>query len=173
MTADPSPSFGFISLQEPEFVPSRLRSCAADIRRRATYETGEAREEASLARPTRRRKQRGRLLAPSNQRTCVVRPNHELIGSVGTRIDHFHVPDTDRKTVPAVVNPNFITDVGTIIVSQYGAVSGRITGDSAEHITGMVVSVPGFDTFAKPDAYEHYLLTRVPPGTRRIVLQGI
>jgi hypothetical protein len=81
--------------------------------------------------------------------------------------------DTFEKLVQAVVEPGSINDIGTINLAQYGAISGRITPATAEQLAPMVVSVAEIGVSAKPDPYGYFLLSDVPAGERRVVLEGI
>jgi hypothetical protein len=62
-------------------------------------------------------------------------------------------------------------NIGTHVVSQHGAVSGKITGVNPLDLKKAIVSVKGFGVVAKPDEDGFYLLSNVPPEKRTIVLQ--
>jgi hypothetical protein len=62
------------------------------------------------------------------------------------------------------VNEAMYTNVGTVVVSQYGAVHGKVIGADTKHLAEMVVYIADFGIATKPDAYGYYVLGRVPPG---------
>ena len=81
------------------------------------------------------------------------------------------------KIIAVGVKNDEITNVGTIIVGQYGNVAGRVSaanvGFPSELFPGLIITVKGTDVAARPDAYGYYLLNHVAPGERIIEVQGL
>lgn len=88
---------------------------------------------------------------------------------VGTRYLRVSSPKGEENLVvngrlPVGVHEGMTTNVGTVVVSQYGAVHGRVIGADPKHLAEMVVWISNFGIATKPDAYGYYVLSRVPPG---------
>jgi len=71
------------------------------------------------------------------------------------------------------VNKDEITNMGTLIVSHYGAIHGQVINADPEHLAGMLVTAEWFGVAAKPDDRGYYVLDRVPPGDYYIILHNV
>jgi hypothetical protein len=71
------------------------------------------------------------------------------------------------------ISKDLITNVGTVVVSRYGAVHGQVIGADPKHLAEMMITISEFGIAAKPDAYGYYVLSRVPPGKWGIQLHGV
>jgi hypothetical protein len=71
------------------------------------------------------------------------------------------------------VNKDEITNMGTLIVSHYGAIHGQVINADPEHLAAMVVTIEYLGIAAKPNDKGYYVLDRLPPGDWWVILHNI
>jgi len=81
--------------------------------------------------------------------------------------------DNKARQFDVGVHEKMITDMGTLVVSHYGAIHGQVINADPEHLAGMLVTAEWFGVAAKPDDRGYYVLDRVPPGDYWIILHNV
>jgi hypothetical protein len=94
-------------------------------------------------------------------------------GILDLRVTGEWLYDKKSPIFPVGMHNHMITNVGTLIVSHYGAIHGQVINADPEHLAGMLVTAEWFGIAAKPDARGYYVLDRVPPGDYNIILHNV
>jgi hypothetical protein len=75
-----------------------------------------------------------------------------------------------QVSVRAGANPGIVTDVGAIVLSAPGSISGRATLLDGSSIKTAIVGIPALGLYVRPNDAGAYLITGVAPGTREVIL---